>query len=46
MPSEEDSGKDYALSEVLARNKPAGKAQKRFRKLVATIERKREELRG
>jgi hypothetical protein len=43
---DEDPGKDYALSEVLARNKPAGKAQQRFRKLVATIEREREELRG
>src|ERR1700730_12117560 len=39
-------GKDYSVSEVLARSKPAGKAQQRFRKLVATIERKREALRG
>ena len=38
-------GKDFCLSEVLARRKPADKAQQRFRKLVANIERKREELR-
>jgi hypothetical protein len=38
------SGQDFCLSEVLARRKPAGKAQQRFRKLVANIERKREEL--
>jgi len=43
---DEGPGKDYSVSEVLARSKPAGKAQQRFRKLVATIERKREELRG
>jgi hypothetical protein len=43
---DEGSREDYPLSEVLARNKPAGKAQQRFRKLVAAIERKREELRG
>ena len=38
-------GKDFSVSEVLARRKPADKAQQRFRKLVANIERKREELR-
>lgn len=38
-------GKDFSVSEVLAQRKPAGKAQQRFRKLVANIERKREELR-
>jgi hypothetical protein len=38
-------GKDFSLSEVLARRKPADKAQQSFRKLVANIERKREELR-
>ena len=38
-------GKDFSVSEVLAPRKPAGKAQQRFRKLVANIERKREELR-
>jgi hypothetical protein len=38
-------GKDFRLSEVLAGRKPADKAQHRFRKLVANIERKREELR-
>jgi len=37
-------GKDFSVSEVLARRKPADKAQQRFRKLVANIERKREEL--
>jgi hypothetical protein len=38
-------GKDFSVSEVLAQRKPADKAQQRFRKLVANIERKREELR-
>jgi hypothetical protein len=38
-------GKDLSVSEVLAQRKPADKAQQRFRKLVANIERKREELR-
>jgi hypothetical protein len=38
-------GKDFCLSEVLALKKPADKAQHRFRKLVANIERKRKELR-
>jgi hypothetical protein len=37
--------KAISVSEALARRKPAGKAQQRFRKLVANIERKREELR-
>jgi hypothetical protein len=37
--------KDFSLSEVLSRRKPADKVQQRFRKLVANIERKREELR-
>jgi hypothetical protein len=43
---DEGPTKDYSLVEVLAQSKPAGKAQQRFRKLVASIERKREELRG
>jgi hypothetical protein len=38
-------GKDFSVSEALARRKPADKAQQRFRKLVANIERKREQLR-
>jgi hypothetical protein len=38
-------GKDFSVSETLARRKPADKAQQRFRKLVANIERKREQLR-
>ena len=38
-------GKDFCLSEILGRKKPADKAQQRIRKLVATLERKREELR-
>jgi flagellar biosynthesis chaperone FliJ len=38
-------GKDFSVSEVLARRKPADKAQQRFRRLVANIERKRGELR-
>lgn len=37
-------GKDFSVSEVLARRKPADKAQQRFRKLVANIERKRKEF--
>lgn len=36
--------KDFSVSEALAQKKPADKAQQRFRKLVANIERKREEL--
>ena len=38
-------GKDFSVSEALAQRKPADKAQQRFRKLVANIERKRDELR-
>ncbi len=38
-------GKILSVSEVLAQRKPADKSQQRFRKLVANIERKREELR-
>jgi hypothetical protein len=38
-------GKNFSVSEVLGRRKPADKTQQRFRKLVANIERKREELR-
>ena len=38
-------GKDFSVSDALARRKPADKAQQRFRKLVAHIERTREELR-
>jgi hypothetical protein len=37
-------GKDFSVSEVLARRKTADKAQQRVRKLVGNIERKREEL--
>jgi hypothetical protein len=43
--SDQGPVKDFSVSEALARRKPAGKAQQRFRKLVANIERKREELR-
>ena len=42
---DESPRKDISVSKALARRKPAGKAQQRFRKLVANIERKREELR-
>lgn len=46
LPLFDDSpGKDFSVSEVLAKRKPADKAQQRFRKLVANIERKRDELR-
>lgn len=38
-------GQDFSVSKVLAQWKLADKAQQRFRKLVANIERKREELR-
>lgn len=41
---DEGAAKELCLSEVLARSKPTDKAQQRFRKLVANIERKREEL--
>lgn len=41
---ENGPGKDFSVSEVLARRKPADKAQRRFQKLVANIERKRKEV--
>lgn len=41
---DESPGKDLSVSEALARSKPADKAQQRFRKWAANIERKREEL--
>jgi len=40
----EDTPKHLCLSEVLAKSKPTDKAQQSFRKLVAKIERKREQL--
>ena len=41
---EADSSSDQSLVEVLARNKPQNKAQAQFQRLIAKIERRREQL--